>query len=285
MDSPVGFVGLGMMGAPMAAQLLAKGTALRTFDAAGVELEGAPAAADATSLAAQSGTVALMLPDSPAVAQVLAAMEPALRPGTLVVDMGSSVPAETRRWGARLAARGCAMVDAPVSGSVAKARAGTLAIMAGGADAALDRAEPLLRRMGEAVIRTGTLGSAHAMKALNNYVYAAGLLAVSEAALMAEAEGLDLAVLTRVLNASSGRNVASETKLAQEIASARYAGGFQLGLMRKDIETAAAMAEGTGTPARLLELLRAEWDAAVAARGPRADNTEIHKHLSLEARR
>jgi 3-hydroxyisobutyrate dehydrogenase len=105
--------------------------------------------------------------------------------------MGSSQPAETRRWGARLAGRGAALVDAPVSGSVVKARAGTLAIMAGGGPADLDRAEPILALMGEAVIRTGPLGSAHAMKALNNYVYAAGLLAVSEAALIAEKEGLD----------------------------------------------------------------------------------------------
>lgn len=285
MESPVGFVGLGMMGAPMAANLQAKGTSLATLDAAGTALDGAPAMRDAADLAARADTVVLMLPDSPAVAAVLGAMEATLRPGTLVLDMGSSIPAETRRWGARLAARGCALVDAPVSGSVVKARAGTLAIMAGGAEHDLDRAEPLLRRMGEAIIRTGPLGSAHAMKALNNYVYAAGLLAVSEAALMAEAEGLDLAVLTRVLNASSGRNIASETKLAQEIANGRYAGGFQLGLMRKDIETAAAIAEGTGTPARLLSLLRAEWAAAVAARGPRADNTEIHKHLATETRR
>jgi len=279
MDGPVGFVGLGMMGAPMAANLHAKGTELITLDAAGTVLEGMPAAQDAAELAARCATLVLMLPDSPAVAQVMDAALPALRPGALVVDMGSSLPAETRRWGAALAARGAAMVDAPVSGSVVKARAGTLAIMAGGEAGALDRAEPLLRRMGAAIIRTGPLGSAHAMKALNNFVYAAGLLAVSEAALVAEREGLDLGVLAQVLNASSGRNTASETKLAQEITTRRYAGGFQLGLMRKDIETAAAIAAGTGTPARLLQLLRAEWGGAVAARGPRADNTEIHRHL------
>jgi 3-hydroxyisobutyrate dehydrogenase len=117
------------------------------------------------------------------------------------------------------------------------------------------------------------------MKALNNYVYAAGLLAVSEAALIAEREGLDLAVLADVLNASSGRNVASETKLAQEIIPARYAGGFQLGLMRKDLETAGAMGEAAGTPRALLELCRALWGEAVAAEGPKADNTAIHRHL------
>lgn len=276
----LGFIGLGMMGAPMAGNLMAKGQALASFDAAGTKLDGAEALPDAAALAGKADTIILMLPDSPAVAAVLGALEPALRPGTLVIDMGSSQPAETRRWGGCLAARGAALVDAPVSGSVVKARAGTLAIMAGGAEADVDRAEPVLALMGEAVIRTGPLGSAHAMKALNNYVYAAGLLAVSEAALIAEKEGLDPAILARVLNASSGRNIASETKLAQEITSGRYAGGFQLGLMRKDIETAAAMAGEAGTPARLLALLRAEWADAVAALGPRADNTEIHRHLA-----
>lgn len=276
----LGFIGLGMMGAPMAGNLVAKGQPLATFDAAGTALAGAETVADAAALAQRAETIILMLPDSPAVAAVLAALEPALRPGALVIDMGSSQPAETRRWGERLAARGCGLVDAPVSGSVVKARAGTLAIMAGGAAADVDRAEPVLALMGEAVIRTGPLGSAHAMKALNNYVYAAGLLAVSEAALIAEKEGLDPAILARVLNASSGRNIASETKLAQEISSGRYAGGFQLGLMRKDIETAAAMAGAAGTPARLLALLRTEWAEAVAALGPRADNTEIHRHLA-----
>jgi 3-hydroxyisobutyrate dehydrogenase len=220
-----------------------------------------------------------MLPDSRAVAAVMEGLLPALGPGALVVDMGSSRPTETRRWGEALAAKGGAMLDAPVSGSVPKARAGTLAIMVGGEDADVARAEPLLRAMGETIIRTGPLGSAHAMKALNNYVYAAGLLAVSEAALMAEQEGLDLGVLTAVLNASSGRNIASETKLAQEIVSGRYAGGFQLGLMRKDLETAASMADASGTPRVLLDLCRAAWAEAVAALGPKADNTEIHRHL------
>lgn len=275
----VGFIGLGMMGRPMAENLHAKGVPLVTCDAAGVALPGVPAEAAPEAVARAARTVILMLPDSGAVAAVMEALLPALAPGSLVVDMGSSLPAETRRWGAALAGRGAAMLDAPVSGSVPKARAGTLAIMAGGEEADFLRAEPLLRAMGETIIRTGALGSAHAMKALNNYVYAAGLLAVSEAALAAEREGLDLGVFTRVLNASSGRNVASETKLAQEIASGRYAGGFQIGLMRKDLETAGALVEAAGTPRALLDLCRALWAEAVAAEGPKADNTAIHRFL------
>lgn len=273
----VGFIGLGMMGRPMATNLSGKGFPLTTFDAAGVTLEGAVAAADLAALAASARCIILMLPDSRAVGAVMEVLLPALQPESLVIDMGSSEPGETRRWDAALRARGHAMLDAPVSGSVVKARAGTLAIMVGGADFA--RAEPVLRAMGEAIIRTGTVGSAHAMKALNNYVYAAGLLAVSEAARMAEAQGLDLGIFAAVLNASSGRNIASETKLAQEITPGRYAGGFQLGLMRKDLETAGAIAAETGIDAALLQLLRARWSAAVEALGPRADNTEIHRMI------
>jgi 3-hydroxyisobutyrate dehydrogenase len=274
----VGFVGLGMMGRPMATNLIAKDVPLLTHDAANVVLDGAEAAGDVAALGAAS-VIILMLPDSRAVAAVMEQLLPALSAGALVIDMGSSVPAETRRWAAALQSKGCAMLDAPVSGSVPKARAGTLAIMVGGEAADVARADPLLRRMGEAIIPTGPVGSAHGMKALNNYVYAAGLMAASEAALMAEAEGLDLNILTAVMNASSGRNIATETKLAQEIIPARYAGGFQLGLMRKDLETAGRIAEGTGTAHAMLDLCRAAWGAAVEELGPRADNTEIHRHL------
>jgi len=87
-----------------------------------------------------------------------------------------------------------------------------------------------------------------------------------------------------VLNASSGRNIASETKLAQEITSRRYAGGFQLGLMRKDLETAGGIAEATGAAAPLLALLRARWSEALAEFGPRADNTEIHRYITKDSK-
>jgi 3-hydroxyisobutyrate dehydrogenase len=280
----VGFIGLGMMGRPMAMNLAAKHVPLTTLDAAGVTLEGVPVAQDAAALARACRLIILMLPDSRAVEAVMSGLLPGLQRDSLVIDMGSSDPGETRRWAMALAEKGCGMMDAPVSGSVPKARAGTLAIMVGGADADFTRAEPVLRSMGEAIIRTGAVGSAHAMKALNNYVYAAGLLAVSEAAQMAEAQGLDLGIFAQVLNASSGRNIASETKLAQEITSRRYAGGFQLGLMRKDLETAGGIAAATGAEAPLLALLRTRWSAALAELGPRADNTEIHRYITGQAK-
>jgi 3-hydroxyisobutyrate dehydrogenase len=287
---PVGFIGLGKMGLPMASCLLAGGHELLAFDTASAAVEALSTqvtagqlqiAADAAAVAARCGILVLMLPTSEIIGQVMRAggLLAALRPGALVIDMGSSIPAETRRLAQEIAARGATLVDAPVSGSVVKALNGTLAIMAGGEQAAIDRAMPLLSRMGERVIRTGPVGSAHAMKALNNFVYAAGLLASVEALRMAEKLGLDQGILADVMNASSGRNVATETKLRQHILSGLYAGGFQIGLQRKDLETAGAIAAETGYPARSLELCRAIWTEAVEALGPTADNTELHRHL------
>ncbi|MBV1798250.1 NAD(P)-dependent oxidoreductase [Siccirubricoccus sp. G192] len=291
MAEMVGFIGLGMMGLPMARCLLRRGRSLAACDPSATAREALAEGAAPGSLrfvgtpaevAEACDIIVTMLPDSRAVAQVMegpGGLLAVLRPGQLVIDMGSSLPAETRRLAAAAAGRGAALVDAPVSGSVVKAKAGTLAIMVGGNDAAYAKAEPVLRDMGETLIRTGATGSAHAMKALNNYVYAAGLLATAEALRMAERLELDLGILADVLNASSGRNIATETKVKQEILPGRYQGGFQLGLMRKDLETAGAIAEETGFDAQALALCRALWNEAVAALGPKADNTEIHRFL------
>ncbi|MFZ6761239.1 NAD(P)-dependent oxidoreductase [Pseudoroseomonas sp. WGS1072] len=287
----IGFIGLGQMGLPMACCLRAAGLALTVHDTAPDALErlaAAPGAAppqradSPAALAAGSDIVVLMLPSSPVVAAVLegpGGLLDALRPGMLVIDMGSSLPGETRRLAERVAAHGAEMMDAPVSGSVLKASDGTLTIMAGGSAGPLARATPLLRHMGRTIIPTGAVGSAHAMKALNNYVYAAGLLASLEALRLGERLGLDLGVLTDVMNASSGRNVATETKLRQHVLSGGYAGGFQLGLMRKDLETAGSIAGETGYEARSLALCRAVWAEAMERLGPGADNTELHRLL------
>ncbi len=268
----IGFVGLGMMGMPMASCLATAGHVVLAHDARGLAPDGGRAVAlDAVAVA---DTIILMLPDSAAVASVMERLLPQLQSHHLVIDMGSSLPAGTRRWAAA-----CRFIDAPVSGSVVKARAGTLAVMVGGADAEFGQAKPVLDAMAGQIIRTGPPGSAHAMKALNNFVYAAGLLATAEALAIAAQAGLDLPVFADVLNASSGRNIATETKVKQEILSGRYAGGFQLGLMRKDLETAGALAQEVDRPAASLALCRGLWTEALAALGPTADNTEIHRWL------
>jgi len=290
MPAPIGFIGLGMMGLPMARNLLRHDHALIACDpsaaARAALAEGTAAGAVAfvetpAAVADVAEVIVLMLPDSPVVAQVMEGANGLLsgiRPGQIIIDMSSSLPAETRRFAALTAPRGVPFIDAPVSGGVVKARAGTLAIMVGGSDAAYAKAEPVLRGMGETLIRTGPAGSAHAMKALNNFVYAAGQLAVAEALRLAEGLDLDLNILADVLNASSGRNITTETKMRAMLAG-DYQLGFSLGLMRKDLETAGAIAEETGFDAQSLAVCRARWTAAMAALGARVDTTEIHRFI------
>jgi 3-hydroxyisobutyrate dehydrogenase len=134
--------------------------------------------------------------------------------------------------------------------------------------------------MGEQLIRCGDAGAGHAAKALNNFLYGAGLLAAAEAFRMGEKLGLDLSVLTDVINASSGRNVATELK-AQAMIQQTYPPSFQLGLMRKDLATAAAIAEETGEPAVALKATLEMFNEAVDALGPKVDCTEIHRYLGM----
>lgn len=295
MNRKLGFVGLGMMGLPMLENLARdERWTILAYDSAEAPFErlaGHPAwntrLTRAASLAALADceVVITMLPNSPITNTVVlgaagqAGLAELLRPGALLIDMGSSNPAETLRLAQALAQRGLAMLDAPVSGAVAKAANGTLAIMAGGQEADLDRARPILQCMGATIIHTGAVASAHAMKALNNYVYAAGLLAVSEALAIARRMDLDPDILADVLNASSGRNVATETKLKQFIIPETYNGGFALALMAKDLDTAQSLQALTGLEARQLSLCAGLWKAALAHLPAGSDNTAIHRYL------
>ena len=296
MTTTIGFIGLGMMGRPMVENLASRdGLAVIAFDrapAALAALASLPSYGNALSTSSRledlagCDVVITMLPNSAITSRVIegADDEPGLvrilRRGSTIIDMGSSDPTETIRLAPVLAAAGIGFVDAPVSGAVAKARAGTLAIMAGTDEATFARIEPILARMGATLIRTGAIGSAHAMKALNNYVYAAGLLAVSEALAIAERMELDPGIFADVLNASSGRNVASETKLKQFIIPRDFAGGFALALQAKDIATAAKLQEVTGVDGQLLQLCDSVWKQAVDEAEPGADNTSIYRHVA-----
>lgn len=291
----VGFVGLGMMGLPMAENLARRPDIhLVAFDRAleaREKLTAHPAFGTTLAVAeslhdlAACEIVVLMLPDSSITNAVVLGgggapgLADLLGRGALVIDMGSSNPADTRMLEARLAAASISLADAPVSGAVAKAKAGTLSILFGGGDAAFERSRPVLEGMGTTLIRAGGVSAGHAMKAINNYVYAAGLLAVSEALLMGRTLGLDASVLASVLNASSGRNVASETKLAQFMIPETYAGGFALKLQAKDLGIVATMLDELEVDAPQVALCAALWREASAALGPKADNTEIYRFL------
>lgn len=272
----------------MARRLLAAGHRVRGSDrsaaarAAFVE-SGGEAFETAQEAAQATGMLITMLPSGQAVREVLLGADgaaSALAPGALVVDMSSSAPADTRSLAGLLAERALRLVDAPVSGGVARAADGTLTVMAGGTPADIERALPYLAAMANLIRPTGAIGSGHAVKALNNYVSAAGLVAACEAVLVAERLGVDPALLVDILNASTGRNNSTERKLKPFILSRSFASGFSLDLMAKDVRTAAEMVEAAGLKGSRPADTAALWRSAAAALGTAADHTEIYRYLA-----
>ena len=289
----VAFVGLGQMGRPMAANLAKAGFILRVMDRSAeavrdfLSLHAGTAFATPREAAAGSDTLITMLPTGRDVREVLLGRTPddpeaarrGLEPGNLVIDMSSSAPLLTRETGLHLAAGRIAMLDAPVSGGVPRARDGTLAIMVGGNPDAVERARPVLAAMGSKIFVIGSLGSGHAMKALNNHVSAAGLAAAAEALLVGRRFGLDPAVMTDVLNSSTGRNNSTEHKLKQHILSGTFATGFSLDLMAKDLATAVELAGELGVAVPFGERCLSLWKEAAAQLGRGVDHTEIYRFL------
>jgi 3-hydroxyisobutyrate dehydrogenase len=278
----IGFVGLGQMGAPMARNLARAGFKLAVADASAEAVRrlaaevSCEAPASLASLGAACRVVITMLPDGKAVREVVLVMD--LARESLVIDMSSSSPVGTRELGRALAERGVALVDAPVSGGVTKAIDGSLSIMAGGDAATVERVRPILAAMGKQIFLTGPLGSGHAMKALNNYVSAAGLAAAAEAVLAGSRFGLDPAAMVAILNASTGKNNSTENKFPQFVLSRAFNSGFSLGLMVKDLRTALDVAHATGTPAPLGEACVEAWARAEQLLGGQADHTAVVKY-------
>lgn len=282
----IGFIGLGAMGRPMAARVAGAGFPLAVLDkdaqragAIAAEL-GSAWSASGAELARAADIVITILPTSASVGDALSGADgvlAGLRPGALLIDMTSGSPGETKLLAARVAEAGGVMIDAPVSGGVSRARTGELAIMVGGDVAAIARAEPLLKSMGASIMRTGDVGSAHAMKALNNLASAGSFLLGIEALLIGQRFGLDPALMVDVINASSGMSNSSQRKFKQFVLSRTFDAGFGLDLMVKDLGIAMGVARETNTPAPLSALVREMWAAAQASLGPGQDHTAAAK--------
>ena len=280
----VGFIGIGAMGWPMCANLIKGGHDLTVFDAdparaAKFVAEVGGRAAASIGEIANAEVVVTMLPTSAVVRQALmedegGAFAKAIKPGLVVVDMSSSEPGDTQALAPRLAERGAVLIDAPVSGAVPRAITGTLAIMIGGEDeAAIAKATPVLLSMGQTLFRTGPLGSGHAMKALNNYVAAAGMAAACEAILIGKRVGLDPSIMVDIMNVSTGRNFATEVVIKDQVISGKYAGSFALGLMAKDVRIAADLGEAVKLDAPVSRLIRERYATARDAIGGERDNS------------
>lgn len=294
----VGFVGAGAMGAPMIAAIAAGAFRLRVFDADPARAQAAAAAArdssadvDCVAVAtldelAGCALVITMLPDGLAVEQVAGqrGLATLLAPGSLVVDMSSSAPAQTLALHRTLSERGIRLMDAPVSGGVARARTRSLTIIAGADAADLAYARPVLETMGSAIYHVGGTGSGHAAKALNNVLSACGLLISIEAIEAGRRFGLEPEVLLDLVNHSTGRNNATETKIAQFVLSRKFDSGFRARLMLKDLGIADGLFAETGVRADLASALRQAWAALTLALPEDADQTEIARIVANSGR-
>jgi len=248
--SNIGFVGLGIMGAPMCRNLLKAGHSLVVFDIVPALVErvvgyGATAAASASAAAAKSDIVITMLPDGPEVEQAVlgpAGVLEGARAGATVVDMSSISPLVAQKVGAACAAKGVRFVDAPVSGGEPKAIDATLAIMAGGDEAVFNEVAPILQAMGSSVTLTGPVGAGNVTKLANQIMVACNIAAMGEALVLATKAGLDPNV---VFNAVKG-GLAGSTVLnakAPMVIGRNFKPGFRIRLHQKDLRNALLAAE------------------------------------------
>ena len=280
----IGFIGIGNMGRPMAANLQKGGYQVVAYDADATRAAqfatdvGAKSAATLAELGRQADAIVTMLPTGKEVRACLletedGALAASLPKGALVIDMSSADPVGTRATHADLAKRGLAFVDAPVSGGVPRATDGSLAIMIGGDAAAVAAAKPVLSKMGTRLFEVGGPGNGHAMKALNNFVAGTGFIAVSEAVLVGKRFGLDPNVMIDVMNVSTGKNFNTENVVKQQVISGAFASGFALGLLAKDVTIAADLARAIDVDSPLTRLSSALLGEARDKVGGEKDHT------------
>ena len=270
----IGFIGLGIMGRPMARNLAKAGFGLVVHsrsrgpvDELVAEVPAAEAAASPAEVAARAKIVITMLPDSPDVRAVVFGADglaEAMGEGHLLVDMSTIAPATAVEVGGALAARGARALDAPVSGGDKGAIAGTLSIMIGGAAEDVERARPLFAAMGKTIVHVGGPGAGQTVKACNQIVVALNYAAVSEALVLGAKAGVEPAKIVEVLSgglaASRVLELRGPTMLKHD-----FAPGFRVNLHRKDLGIALATAKEQGVPLAATALVSQLYDAVAAA--------------------
>lgn len=261
----IGFVGLGHMGDPMCRNLLRHGHALKVYDVApalvrALAAEGCEAGAEAADCAREVDCFITMLPSSPNVRAVYQGEQGILRriaAGTLVIDCSTIDPITAREVAMDARAKGCRMIDAPVSGGVAGAEAATLTFMVGGAAEDYEAAKPVLQCMGRNIVHCGAAGNGQAAKICNNLMLAIEMIGTAEGMALAAKLGMDPKVFAAIVNTSSGRCWSSDTYnpypgVLENVPAARdYAGGFGSDLMLKDLTLATDAAKAARLPVLL----------------------------------
>ena len=250
--SKLGFIGLGIMGTPMAGHLIKAGHALfvntRSTVPADLVAAGAQACATAAEVARNADIVFMMLPDTPDVAKVLwgdNGVAAGLSQGKTVVDMSSISPMETKEFAQQINALGCDYLDAPVSGGEVGAKAASLTIMVGGPDAAFERVKPLFELMGKNITLVGGNGDGQTCKVANQIIVALNIAAVGEALLFASKAGADPAKVRQALMGGFASSRILEVH-GERMIKRTFAPGFRIGLHQKDLNLALAGAKTLG---------------------------------------
>jgi 3-hydroxyisobutyrate dehydrogenase len=288
-----GFIGTGTMGQPMLTNLVRKGFRAIAYDNAPAALDaavrlGAERAGSAAEAAAAADLVITMLPSSANVEAVYLGAGGVLEAapsGRLCVDMSTIDPGTSQRVAARLRERGLRFLDAPVSGGVGGATAGTLAIMVGGEAADLEEARPVLAAMGTSIIHVGGVGASEVAKLCNNLIAGSALIAVAEAFRIGEAFGVDPQILTDVVAKSSGATWVMEHMhpvpgIVESAASSRqYAPGFMTDLMAKDLGLAVNAARERRVPVAVAPAAQQLYRMASSHGLSREDCSSVYKFL------
>ena len=276
----IGFFGLGIMGRPMALNLQAAGHALIVPERASLPAEiraVAEVMADPAAVAAASEVVILMLPDTPDVEAALfgpSAIMPALKPGTLVMDMSSISPAATQGFAAKIEAAGCEWVDAPVSGGELGAKAASLTIMCGGTEQAFARALPLMQVMGKTITHVGPAGAGQTCKVANQMIVAANIMAVSEALTFARKSGADPERVRQALLGGFASSRILEVH-GKRMTERTFAPGFRIRLHQKDLALALAGARDLALSLPGVALAQQMFSSCVAHGGADMDHSAM----------
>jgi 3-hydroxyisobutyrate dehydrogenase len=272
MAMSIGFIGVGNMGNPMAANVLKAGFPMVVFDMNPQAMQnliqgGAQRAASAREVVERSEFVLTSLPASPDVEAVY--LEPgglveSAKPGTILIDLSSVLPSTPRKIEPRAKERGVYFLEAPVSGGVSGARAATLAVMVGGDPEVLTRAHPVLRAIGPNIFHVGPVGAGNIIKAINNMMASVNSLAMMEGVALGVKAGLDPMTIYEVVKASSGGSKALE-RIPNSLVPRKFEPGFKVQLMNKDLETFNTVAKELHVPVSFANVAQQYQQAAIAA--------------------
>jgi 2-hydroxy-3-oxopropionate reductase len=284
-----GFIGLGIMGKPMAANLLKNGVSLAAFTRSGVpddlKQAGAVACDSPAAVAAHADVIFIMVPDTPDVERVLfgeQGLAGALRPGQTVVDMSSISPMATREFAARVQKRGAEYLDAPVSGGEVGAKAGSLTIMVGGKQASFDSVKPLFDMMGKNVTLIGDVGAGQVCKVANQVIVAATIEAVGEALLLASKAGVDPARVREALMGGFASSRILEVH-GERMTKRTFDPGFRIELHQKDLNLALSTAQSLGVSLPNTATCQVLFNACVAHGGKAWDHSAMVRALEILA--